>query len=54
MCISQTLESVSSQYQASYMEAEAQYNANKNRYPDKLPSKSFSVACVNSYCMHYP
>ena len=31
----QTLEKVSSQYQASYQEAVAEYNFSKNRFPDK-------------------
>ena len=35
----QTLEQMSSQYQASYQEAQAKYNLSKNRFPDKLPSK---------------
>ena len=35
----QTLEEVCGQFQASYQEAEAVYNANKNRFPDKLPSE---------------
>jgi hypothetical protein len=35
----QTLEKVSAQYKASYQEAEAHYNASKNRFPDNLPSK---------------
>ena len=34
----QLLERVSSQYQASYQEAKAQYNVQKNRFPDKLVS----------------
>ena len=35
----QTLEKMSSQYQASYQEALAEYNSSKNRFPDKLPSE---------------
>ena len=35
----QVLQQVTSQYKALYIEAEAQYNANKNRFPDKLPSE---------------
>ena len=34
----QILEQMSSQYQASYIEAKAEYNVKKNRFPDKLPS----------------
>ena len=37
--LSQTLERVSAGYKTSYQEAKAQYNANKNRFPDKLPSE---------------
>ena len=43
--LSQTLERVSTQYKASYLEAEAHYNANKNRFPDKLPSE-YPAMCV--------
>lgn len=39
MCVHQTLELVSSQCRASYLEAKADYNVHKNRYPDKLPSE---------------
>ena len=35
---SQILEHVSSEAKASYMEAKAEYNVEKNRFPDKLPS----------------
>ena len=35
----QTLEQVSSQTKASYIEAEAEYNICKNRFRDKLPSE---------------
>ena len=35
----QVLEHMSSQYKASYLEAEAKYNSAKNRFPDKLPSE---------------
>ena len=35
---------MSSQCEASYQEAKAKYNAGKNRFPDKLPSK----------CKHFP
>ena len=38
----QLLERVSSQYQASYQEAKAQYNVQKNGFPDKLPSEYLS------------
>ena len=38
-CVLQTLEKMSSQYQASYQEALAEYNSSKNRFPDKLPSE---------------
>ena len=40
MCVVvQVLEHMSSQYKASYLEAEAKYNSAKNRFPDKLPSE---------------
>ena len=35
----QTLERMSSQYHVSYIEAKAEYNADKNKFPDKLPSE---------------
>ena len=41
----QVLEHMSSQYKASYLEAEAKYNSAKNRFPDKLPSE---------YALHPP
>ena len=37
--LSLTLERVSAQYKACYQEAEVEYNASKNRFPDKLPSE---------------
>ena len=39
LSLCQTLEQVSSQRKASYLESMAEYNAGKNRYPDKLPSE---------------
>ena len=39
VCVFQTLQEVSSLHEASYTEAQAQYNQNKNRFPDKLPSE---------------
>ena len=35
----QTLEMVSGQYEATYEEAKAHCNVNKNRFPDKFPSE---------------
>ena len=35
----QTLQELSSQHQARFTEAEAEYNRKKNRFPDKLPSE---------------
>ena len=35
----QTLQELSSHHQAKYTEAEAEYNKEKNRFPDKLPSE---------------
>ena len=43
----QILEKVSSQYEASYQEAKAKYNAGKNRFQDKLPSKYITSVCFH-------
>ena len=44
MCVPQTLQEVSSLHKASHTEAQAQYNQNKNRFPDRLPSE-YGLSC---------
>ena len=46
----QTLVKVSSQCAASYQEAEAKYNTNKNRFQDMLPSESIMLLSGFSGC----
>ena len=41
---------MSSHHEASYTEAQAEYNQNKNRFPDKLPSE-YAVSMHNQ-CVH--
>ena len=39
VCVPQTLQEMSSLHKASYTEAQAEYNEDKNRFPDNLPSE---------------
>ena len=46
VCVLQTLQEMSFLHTTNYSEAHAEYNQNKNRFPDKLPSEY-------GHCIHF-